>query len=257
VLAQQVVAEVAAQDWHETALYDRMRRAWPFSKLTRTDFDAVVRMLAQGFTTRRGRKGALIHRHGVNHILRARRGASTTALTSGGTIPDTADYRVLLEPENIIIGSVNEDFAVERPIASSAWSGAQSGSKDAHGQPPTIPFWLGEAPGRTDELSVSVLRLRADTAARLRSDPAGVTARRWLVEDVGIAPPAAEQLVEHLAAGAAAFGCLPTQETVVLERFFDEAGGMQLVIHAPFGSRINRAWGFDAAQVFLPEPAAP
>jgi ATP-dependent helicase Lhr and Lhr-like helicase len=115
--------------------------------------------------------------------------------------------------------------------------------EDAHGQPPTIPFWLGEAPGRTDELSVSVSRLRGETAAHLRSDPTRVTARCWLVEGVGVGPPAAEQLLEYLAAGAADFGCLPTQETVVLERFFDEAGGMQLVIHAPFGSRINRAWG--------------
>jgi ATP-dependent Lhr-like helicase len=254
VLAQQVAAEVAAQDWREAALYDRMRRAWPFRKLTRPDFDAVIRMLAEGFTTRRGRKGALIHRDGVNHILKGRRGARTTALTSGGTIPDTADYRVLLEPENIVIGSVNEDFALESMAGDIFQLGNRSyriqrverGTvrvEDAHGQPPTIPFWLGEAPGRTDELSASVSRLRADTAACLRSDPTATTVRRWLVEDVGIALPAADQLVEYLAAGAATFGCLPTQETIVLERFFDEAGGMQLVIHSPFGSRVNRAWG--------------
>jgi ATP-dependent Lhr-like helicase len=254
VLAQQVVAEVAAQDWPETALYDRMRRAWPFRKLTRPDFDAVIRMLSEGFATRRGRKGALIHRDGINNILRSRRGARMTALTSGGTIPDTADYQVLLEPENTVIGSVNEDFAVESMAGDIFQLGNRSyriqrverGTvrvEDAHGQPPTIPFWLGEAPGRSDELSASISRLRTDTAARLRSDPTGVTARQWLVEDLGIAPPATEQLVEYLAAGAAVFGCLPTHETVVLERFFDEAGGMQLVIHSPFGSRINRAWG--------------
>jgi ATP-dependent helicase Lhr and Lhr-like helicase len=248
VLAQQVVAEVAAQDWPATALYDRVRRAWPFRKLTRADFDAVVRMLAEGFATSRGRKGALIHRDGINNILRSRRGARMTALTSGGTIPDTADYQVLLEPENTVIGSVNEDFAVESMAGDIFQLGNRSyriqrverGTvrvEDAHGQPPTIPFWLGEAPGRTDELSVSVSRLRGETAARLRSDPTQVTARRWLVEEVGIGPPATEQLLEYLAAGAAVFGCLPTQETVVLERFFDEAGGMQLVIHAPFGSR--------------------
>jgi ATP-dependent helicase Lhr and Lhr-like helicase len=254
VLSQQVAAEVAAQDWPETALYDRARHAWPFRKLTRPDFDVVVRMLAEGFTTLRGRKGALLHRDGVNHILKGRRGARTTALTSGGTIPDTADYRVLLEPENTVIGTVNEDFAVESMAGDIFQLGNRSyriqrverGTvrvEDAHGQPPTIPFWLGEAPGRTDKLSASVSRLRADTAARLRSDPTGLTTRRWLAEDVGIAVPAADQLVEYLAAGAAIFGCLPTQETIVLERFFDEAGGMQLVIHSPFGSRINRAWG--------------
>jgi ATP-dependent Lhr-like helicase len=254
VLAQQIVAEVAARDWEENALYERLRRAWPFRKLTAQDFDAVVSMLAEGFTTRRGRNGALIHRDGVHHMLRARRGARTTALTSGGTIPDTADYRVLLEPENIVIGTVNEDFAVESLAGDIFQLGNRSyriqrverGTvrvEDAHGQPPTIPFWLGEAPGRTDELSSAVSRLRSDIAGRLRSDPSGNAAQSWLTGQVGVGLPAAEQLVEYLAAGAAAFGCVPTQDTVVLERFFDEAGGMQLVIHAPFGSRINRAWG--------------
>jgi ATP-dependent Lhr-like helicase len=255
VLAQQIAAEVAAQDWPEAALYDRLRRAWPFRQLTREDFDAVVRMLAEGFTTRRGRNGALVHRDAVHHVLRGRRGARMTALTSGGTIPDTADYRVVLEPENNVIGTVNEDFAVESMAGDIFQLGNRSyriqrverGTvrvEDAHGQSPTIPFWLGEAPGRTDELSVSVSRLRGDIAARLQSDASGDAARRWLTDKVGVALPAAEQAVEYLAAANAAFGCLPTRDTIVLERFFDEAGGMQLVIHTPFGSRINRAWGF-------------
>jgi ATP-dependent Lhr-like helicase len=254
VLAQQIVAEVAAQDWTEAGLYDRLRRAWPFRKLTRDDFDAVVRMLAEGFATRNGRRAALIHYDAVNGMLRGRRGARTTALTSGGTIPDTADYQVVLEPENHVIGTVNEDFAVESMQgdvfqlgnASYRIQRVERGTvrvEDAHGQPPNIPFWLGEAPGRTDELSGAVSRLRADVSTRLRADPSGEDARRWLAEELGAGAPAAEQLVEYLAAAAAAFGCLPTQETIVLERFFDEAGGMQLVIHAPFGSRINRAWG--------------
>jgi len=254
VVAQQIVAEVAGQDWPETALYQMFRSAWPFRDLARTDFDAVVQMLADGFATRRGRRGALIHRDAVHQILRARRGARTTALTSGGTIPDTADYQVVLEPDNHIIGSVNEDFAVESMAGDVFQLGNASyrilrverGTvrvEDAQGQPPNIPFWLGEAPGRSDELSVSVSRLRTEVGERLGSDPSGRAARAWLTELVGITAPAAEQLIEYLAAGAAAFGCLPTQDTIVLERFFDEAGGMQLVIHAPFGSRINRAWG--------------
>jgi ATP-dependent helicase Lhr and Lhr-like helicase len=254
VLAQQVVAEVAAQDWSEAELYDRLRRAWPFRSLARDDFDAIVRMLAEGFTTRRGRRGSLIHRDAVNHILRGRRGARMTALTSGGTIPDTADYQVLLEPENQIIGTVNEDFAVESMAGDIFQLGNTSyriqrverGTvrvEDAKGQPPNIPFWLGEAPGRTDELSVAVSRLRAEIAARLSSDRSGTTARRWLAEEVGVADAAADQLVDYLAASASALGCLPTQDTIVFERFFDEAGGMQLVIHSPFGSRLNRAWG--------------
>ena len=254
VLAQQIVAEVAAREWPETELFERYRRAWPFRDLARKDFDAVVQMLAEGFATRRGRRGALIHRDAVHQILRARRGSRTTALTSGGTIPDTADYQVVLEPENQIIGSVNEDFAVESMAGDVFQLGNNSyrirrverGTvrvEDAQGQPPNIPFWLGEAPGRTDELSASVSRLRSEIDVRLRTDASGQAVRRWLAENVGIGSIAAEQLVEYLAAGAAAFGCLPTQDTIVLERFFDEAGGMQLVIHAPFGSRINRAWG--------------
>ena len=254
VLAQQVVAEVAAQDWPETELYDRLRRAWPFRSLGRDDFDAIVRMLGEGFTTRRGRRGSLIHRDAVNHILRGRRGARTTALTSGGTIPDTADYQVLLEPENQTIGTVNEDFAVESMAGDIFQLGNTSyriqrverGTvrvEDAKGQPPNIPFWLGEAPGRTDALSTAVSRLRDEIAARLRSDASGTSARHWLIEQVGIIAAAADQLVDYLAASASALGCLPTQDTIVFERFFDEAGGMQLVIHAPFGSRLNRAWG--------------
>jgi ATP-dependent Lhr-like helicase len=254
VLAQQIAAETAAQDWPEEALYDRLRRAWPFRALAREDFDAVVKMLAEGFATRQGRRGALIHRDAINRILRGRRGARTTALTSGGTIPDTADYQVLLEPENQVIGSVNEDFAVESMAgdifqlgnASYRIQRVERGTvrvEDAKGLPPSIPFWLGEAPGRTDQLSLAVSRLRAEIAGRRGADGSGEAARRWLVEEVGIGGAAAEQLVEYLTAGAAAFGCLPTQDTIVFERFFDEAGGMQLVIHAPFGSRINRAWG--------------
>ncbi len=252
VLAQQIVAEVSAQDWPEDKLYDRFCRAWPFRDLSRDDFAAVLHMLADGFATSRGRRGALIHHDTINHVVRGRRGARLTAITSGGTIPDNADYQVLLEPENHIVGSVNEDFAVES-LAGDVFQLGNSAYRimrvergvvrveDAHGQPPTIPFWLGEAPGRSDELSASVSRLRAAFATRIRRDPEGI--RHWLTHDLGIAEPAAEQLLEYLAASLAALQCLPTQDTIVLERFFDEAGGMQLVIHSPFGSRINRAWG--------------
>ena len=254
VLAQQIVAEVATQDWPEEALYDLLRRAWPYRALSRDTFAAVVHMLAEGFTTSRGRRGTLIHHDAINRVLRGRRGARLTALTSGGTIPDTADYQVLLEPENQTIGSVNEDFAVESLAGDVFQLGNTSYRimrvergvvrvEDAHGQPPTIPFWLGEAPGRSDELSTSVSRLRAGVASRLRRDASGSSAQRWLTHEIGIDDAAAEQLLEYLKASFVALECLPTQDTVVMERFFDEAGGMQLVIHSPFGSRINRAWG--------------
>jgi ATP-dependent helicase Lhr and Lhr-like helicase len=254
VLAQQIVAEVAAREWNEEELFALMRRASPYRALPREDFAAVVAMLAEGFSTRRGRRGALVHHDAVNHVLRGRRGARMTAITSGGTIPDNADYAVLLEPESQIIGSVNEDFAVESLAGDIFQLGNNSyriirverGTvrvEDAHGQPPTIPFWLGEAPGRSAELSQAVSRLREEIAARLREESLGEAARAWLETEVGLSPAAAAQLVEYLAAGNAALGCLPTLDTIVLERFFDSVGGMQLVIHSPYGSRVNRAWG--------------
>ena len=254
VLAQQIVAETAARDWNEDDLFRRFRQALPYRVLTREDFDAVLDMLAQGFSARHGRRGALIHRDAINHVIRGRKGARLTALTAGGAIPDNADYQVLLEPDNHFIGSVNEDFAVESMAGDVFQLGNRSYRirrvergvvrvEDAQGMAPNIPFWLGEAPGRSDELSVSVSRLRAAVAERLRDDPSGEAVTRWLIDEVGIGAPAAQQLVEYLQSSHAALGCLPTHETIVLERFFDEVGGMQLVVHSPYGSRINRAWG--------------
>jgi ATP-dependent helicase Lhr and Lhr-like helicase len=279
VLAQQIVAETAAQDWSADALYDLFRRAWPFRDLVRRDFDDVVAMLASGFATRRGRRGALVHHDAVNGRLRGRRGARLVALTSGGTIPDNADYQVLLEPENQLIGTVNEDFAVESPAGNVFQLGNNSYRilrverstvrvADAEGQVPNIPFWLGEAPGRSDELSAAVSRLRGEIDTRLPTRPANLveaptspqpspppraereqlgetqdSARRWLIGEVGLTEAAADQIADYLATGRAALGVLPTYETIVIERFFDAVGGMQLVVHSPYGSRINRAWG--------------
>ncbi|MGE0120494.1 MAG: DEAD/DEAH box helicase [Dongiaceae bacterium] len=254
VLAQQIVAEVAAQEWSEDALFALLRRAWPYRALPREDFAAVVGMLAEGFSTRRGRRGALIHHDAVNHMLRGRRGARLTALTNAGTIPDNADYQVMLEPESTFIGTVNEDFAVESMAGDIFQLGNASYQilrvergivrvEDAHGQPPTIPFWLGEAPGRSNELSQSVSRLRTEVAARLPEDPSGAGVARWLQAERGLDAAGAEQLAEYLAAAHAALGCLPTRDKIVLERFFDSVGGMQLVVHSPYGSRLNRAWG--------------
>ncbi|HUA87961.1 MAG TPA: DEAD/DEAH box helicase, partial [Steroidobacteraceae bacterium] len=259
VLAQQIVAEVAAREWDEDGLCALMQRAYPFRALTRAEFDEAVRMLAEGYTTRRGRHGALIYHDAVNRTVKGRRAARLTALTSGGTIPDTADYQVILEPQAQFVGTVNEDFAVESLQGDVFQLGnvsyrilrVEQGRirvEDARGEPPSIPFWLGEAPGRSDELSVSVARLRAELESRLEQGLEAATA--WVVEATGISAPAAVQLVGYLAAGRAALGALPTQTTVIFERFFDEAGGMQLVIHCPFGSRINRAWGLSLRKRF-------
>ncbi|MCI4566541.1 DEAD/DEAH box helicase [Lysobacter sp. CFH 32150] len=252
VLAQQIVAEVSSTEWDEDALYDWFRRAWPYAQLARNDFDAVVRMLAEGFSTRRGTRAGYLHRDAVHKRLRGRKGGRMTAVMSGGTIPDTADYAVILEPQATMIGNVNEDFAIESLAgdifqlgnASYRIMRVEPGKvrvEDAQGAPPSIPFWLGEAPGRTDELSVGVSRLRKEIAAMLEQGEERVVA--WLVEDVGLGFEAARQLVDYLARQQTSLGAMPTQQTLVLERFFDESGGTQLVVHSPYGSRVNRAWG--------------
>ncbi|MGH6692367.1 MAG: helicase-related protein, partial [Gammaproteobacteria bacterium] len=251
VLAQQIAAEVACGEWDEDALYECMRRAWPYRGLQREEYGAVVQMLAEGFSTRRGRSRTILHRDAVNRKLRPRQGLRLTAITCGGTIPDTADYVVVLSPEEQVIGSVNEDFAVES-IAGDIFQLGNTSYRiqrveagrvrveDAAGQPPTIPFWLGEAPARTDEISAAVSRLRGDLETRLKDADSGLA---YLRDEVGISVDAAQQIVAYLAAAKAVLGVLPTQDNLVFERFFDESGGAQLVIHAPYGNRINRAWG--------------
>jgi len=252
ILAQQLVAAVAAEEWCEDDLYALARSAWPYRDLPRADFDAVVEMVAAGFATRRGRRGALLHRDTVHGRLRARRGARLVALTCGGAIPDTADYRVVQQPQGVFVGTLNEDFAIESSagdvfqLGNAGWRilRVEQGRvlvEDARGAAPSIPFWLGEAPGRSDALSHAVSRLRREVGRRLAA-PDGAAAA-WLADEVGTGAPAAAQLVAYLAAGRAALGTLPDRERLVLERFFDEAGDQHLVFHAPYGSRVNRAWG--------------
>jgi ATP-dependent Lhr-like helicase len=231
ILAQQVVAACVAEPWSEDALFASFTRAWPYRMLTRTEFDEVIALHAQG-------RWALLHRDGVGRVVRATKRARLTALAGGGAIPDNADYRVVLEPDGTFIGTLNEDFAIESnggdifQLGTASWRilRVEAGVvrvADAKGAPPTIPFWLGEAPARTPELSAAVgaVRLHASTA---KADPRD---------------PVLGQLGEYIDAGMKVLGAVPTQTEVIAERFFDESGGMQLVIHAPFGGRINRAWG--------------
>jgi ATP-dependent helicase Lhr and Lhr-like helicase len=254
VLAQQVVADVAARDWPERQLYEALTRATPYAGLGYDEYLDVVRTLADGYTTRQGHRGAYLHRDAVNGVLRARRGARLTALTSGGAIPDTADYEVILEPAGHMVGTVNEDFAVESLAGDVFQLGNTSYRirrieagrvrvEDAQGQAPNIPFWLGEAPARSDELSLAVSRLREELFIGGSASPADRSAAVAALDARGIDAAAGGQLVDYLGSARTVLGTLPTQNTIVLERFFDESGGMQLVIHAPFGSRINRAWG--------------
>ena len=252
LLAQQIVAEAAAapeEPWPLDDLFRFVRGARPYRDLDRETFDEVVAMLSEGVATTRGRRSAFLHRDRLRGTVRARRGARLAATLNGGAIPETAQYQVVAEPEDRVVGQVDEDFAVESYrgdvflLGAAAWrirriARGQVRVEDARGAAPTIPFWRGEAPGRTDELSARVSRLREEVA---EADPE--TARRRLRERCFLSEAGADQIVRYLAAGKAALGAVPTRRRVIAERFFDESGGMQLVLHAPFGSRVNRAWG--------------
>ena len=290
ILAQQIVACAAAEEWSEDELFDLVRAAYPFRDLSREEFDSTVDMLAEGFSTRRGQRGRYLHLDAVNHRIRGRRGARLAALTCGGAIPDAFEFKVVQEPQGIQVGTLDEDFAIESlpgdifQLGNTSWRilRIETGTvrvEDARGQPPSLPFWLGEAPGRTKELSEAVSRLRAEVDARLGPivhappgddsvalengdlgptdnpgsalDPSAVRATiEWLRDEVGIGEVAAAAATEYLAASRVALASMPTRDNIVMERFFDEAGDMHLVVHSPFGMRVNRAWGLALRKVF-------
>jgi ATP-dependent Lhr-like helicase len=265
ILAQQIVAACSAEEWDEDALYAMIVRAYPYRNLSRETYESILTMLAEGIAAKRGRYGAYIHRDLVNRKLRARRGARLAAITSGGAIPETALFTVVAEPEGIVVGTLDEDFAVESNagdimlLGNTSWRirrvEGKSGRvlvEDAHGAPPSVPFWRGEAPARTEELSQHVAEFRQHISNMLPGiSPVGVSQNQpevagavaWLKEECGLDDSGAEQAVEYVLQGRAVLGAVPTQQTIIAERFFDEGGGMQLVIHAPFGGRINKAWG--------------
>jgi ATP-dependent helicase Lhr and Lhr-like helicase len=263
ILAQQAVAECSAADWQEADLLALARRAAPYAELSQGDFDQTVELVSEGIRTGRGRRAAYLHRDQVGGRLRGRRGARIAALTSGGAIPELGDFRVLAEPDETLVGTVNEDWAVESMAGDVFLLGTHSWRirrvetgvvrvVDAQGAPPSVPFWLGEAPGRTRELSEEVSAIRQAVAERLagaggagsgRPGSGRPDAMAWLEAECGVTGVAAETIADYLAAGLAQLGVLPTMDAIVLERFFDDAGGMQLVGHAPYGARVNRALG--------------
>jgi ATP-dependent Lhr-like helicase len=269
ILAQQIVATCAPAQhedgWNEDDLFVLIKRAYPYRNLSRQTFDSILEMLSEGIAARRGRYGAYLHRDRVNNRLRPRRGARLAAITSGGAIPETALFTVVSQPEGTVVGTLDEDFAVESNrddivlLGNMSWRirrvEGKSGRvivEDAHGAPPTVPFWLGEAPARTQELSLDVAGLRQEISDRLAStSPVGLSPTQplvaetvaWLKAECGLDDSAAEQAIEYILQGRAVLGAVPTQSTIIAERFFDEGGGMQLVIHAPFGGRVNKAWG--------------
>src|SRR5215469_5316110 len=272
VLAQQIVAACAAEECGEIDLFHLIRRAYPYRDLSPETYESILEMLCEGIAARRGRYGAYLHRDRVNGKLRARRGSRIAAITSGGAIPDNALYTVVAEPEGIVVGTVDEDFAVESSkgdvmlLGNTSWiirrvetNAGRVLVEDAHGAPPSVPFWRGEAPARTEELSGHVAELRQrvsdlldDTppVAVTQNNPKVAAAVGWLKEEAGLDDSGAEQVVEYILQGRAVLGAVPTQHTVIAERFFDEGGGMQLVIHAPFGGRINKAWGLSLRKRF-------
>ncbi len=266
ILAQQIVAEAACESWAEDDLFALVRRAWPYQALERQRFDEVVEVLSQGIAVGSGRASHLLHRDRINGVVRGRRGARSTAIQCGGAIPEIADYRVIAEPEGTFVGTLDEDFSIESMagdivlLGTTSWrikrieAGGVVRVEDAHRQPPTIPFWNGEAPGRTLELSEEVSRLRIEISKRLSgagngngtngsSGPGGGVAK-WVQDECALSAEAAEQVVRYIKVQEEMMGLVPSQEDIVFERFFDESGGMQLVLHAPFGARINRAWVF-------------
>lgn len=264
VLMQQIVAAVGAEPWREDDLFAVMKRAWPYRDLTRETFDELVSLLHQGIESSRGRYGAYLMRDGVRGELHARRGARMTAIGNGGAIPDVAQYAVMLQPENIQIATLDEHFAVDSGpgdvvlLGNTSWRVQRVEAEgrvlveDAQGAPPTVPFWEGEAPQRTDALSEGVGRLRQEIAERVpdvlpgtmvMAHPQAMEAAAWLAEECGVCESGARQLVTYIVEGKAVLGAVPTRQTIIAERFFDEGGGMQLILHAPFGGRINKAWG--------------
>ncbi len=260
VLSQQLIAEVASQQWDERSLFNVVTSAWPYRSLSYEQYDDVLAMIAEGFATRRGRRSAYIYRDEVNKQLRPRKSARLTAVTNAGAIPDQFDYDVILEPKGLKIGTLNEDFSIESLPGDIFQLGNQSyrilkietGTvrvEDAQGLPPSIPFWLGYGTGRTDELSVSVSQLRAIIHQHLLDEGQDETIG-WLVKELRVSTQVAVQLVEYLAATQAALDGIPTQKHIFFERFFDETGDHHIVIHSPYGSRINRAWGLALRKKF-------
>jgi ATP-dependent Lhr-like helicase len=264
VLMQQIVACVGAEPWEEDALFAVLRRAYPYRALKRELFDEVVKLLSEGIELSRGRYGAYLLRDGVHGHLHPRRGSRAVAISNGGAIPDTAMFNVILQPEGLQIATLDEHFAVDSGpgdvilLGNTSWrvqrveAAGRVLVEDAHGAPPTLPFWFGEAPLRTAVLSDGVSELREEISRRtMRTAPAAVRAENpevaacieWLMEECGVCASAAQQMVGYIVAGRAVLGAVPSKTTVIAERFFDEGGGMQLILHAPFGGRLNKAWG--------------
>jgi ATP-dependent Lhr-like helicase len=264
VLMQQIVACCGAESWEEDTLYEVLRRAYPYRDLTRQRFDELIILLHEGIESSRGRYGAYLLRDGIQRQLHPRRGARMIAISNGGSIPDAALFSVILQPDGVQIATLDEHFAVDSSpgdvvlLGNTSWriqrieAAGRVLVEDAHGAPPTLPFWFGEAPQRTAVLCDGVGELREQISARTPNVPPGyispsqpevAAATAWLIDECGVCASGAQQLIAYIVTGRAVLGAVPSKTTIIAERFFDEGGGMQLILHAPFGGRINKAWG--------------
>ena len=264
VLMQQIVACCGAEPWEEDTLYNTLRRAYPYRNLSRQEFDDLLNLLSNGIESSRGRYGAYLLRDGIHRQLHPRRGARMIAISNGGAIPDTSLFSVILQPEGVQIATLDEHFAVDSSpgdvilLGNSSWriqrieAAGRVLVEDAHGAPPSLPFWEGEAPQRTAILSDGVGELREQISASTPNVAPGyisptqtevAATAAWLMQECGVCASGAQQLIAYIVTGRAVLGAVPSKTTIIAERFFDEGGGMQLILHAPFGGRINKAWG--------------
>jgi ATP-dependent helicase Lhr and Lhr-like helicase len=264
VLMQQIVAACGAEPWDEDALFAMVTCAFPYRNLTRARFDEIISLLANGIESSRGRYGAYLSRDGIHGQLHPRRGARMIAISNGGAIPETNVFPVILQPEGVQIATLDEHFAVDSSpgdvvlLGSASWriqrieSAGRVLVEDARGAPPNLPFWFGEAPQRTEVLCDGVGELRETISEMTRNvvpgyispvDPDVDATIAWLTENCGVCAAGARQLIVYIVTGRAVLGAVPSKSTIIAERFFDEGGGMQLILHAPFGGRINKGWG--------------
>lgn len=263
ILAQQLVAMCVTDSFSEKALFELVTQAYAYRDLSLQEFKSVLIMLCEGISGSRGRYGAYLFHDKVNDQISAKKHARIVAVSNGGAIADIGLFSVLAEPNNILVGTLDEDFAVESTkgdiilLGTTSWRIKRVESnagkvfvEAAPGMAPSVPFWRGEAPGRSDELSACLSDLRREIARKLKDDPNFIETTKWLKSLCHIEEHGALQLSEYIYQGCAVLGAVPTQDTIIAERFFDEAGGMQLIIHSPFGARINKAWGLALRKKF-------
>jgi ATP-dependent helicase Lhr and Lhr-like helicase len=250
VLAQQIVAAVAAESLPVDTLHARFVNAAPYRSLSRETFVEVVRAVAEPLPLEVKGVAPRILWDRVNDRLHARRGSRFLALTAGGTIPDAGLLDVYVAETDLKVGTLDEEFVTESLpgdvflLGSHAWRIAKVRAdrvlvEDAQGMSPTIPFWKGEHPSRSWDLGLAVGRLRRDAADRLDAPDF----EAWAARETGLDPRAARAMHAWLVKAGEVLQGVADDQGIVVESFSDEMGGRHAMIHSVFGMRINGAWG--------------